>query len=57
MEYVRPHPEGHLTQAKVIQVILTENAVGKGTPEDPCYVERLYWSMDGQLLAVGIFGG
>lgn len=40
--------------AKVVQVIETEEVVGEGTKEDPCYLEHLYWSLDGKLLAVGI---
>lgn len=39
--------------AKVIQVIVTEALEGAGTPEDPCRVQRRYWSLDGKLLAVG----
>jgi len=57
MEQVRPNPDGSLRAVKVVQVIMTEALVGKGTPEEPCYIERLYWSMDGELLAVGVFGG
>lgn len=37
--------------AKVIQVIVTESLVGRGTEEDPCYIQKRYWSLDGILLA------
>lgn len=37
--------------AKVIQVIVTESLVGRGTDEDPCYIQKRYWSLDGILLA------
>lgn len=39
--------------AKVIQVIVTEALEGSGTQEDPCWIKTQYWSLDGQLLAVG----
>lgn len=42
--------------AKVIQVIVTETLVGRGTEDDPCETKKQYWSMDGELLAVGISG-
>ena len=42
----------NLRIAKVVQVIETEEVVG--TKECPCYLEHLYWSLDGKLLAVGI---
>lgn len=44
----------NLRSAKVVQVIETEEVVGEGTKEDPCYLEHLYWSLDGKLLAIGI---
>ena len=44
----------YLRIAKVVQVIETEEGVGDGTTECPCYLEHLYWSLDGKLLAVGI---
>ncbi len=44
----------NLRIAKVVQVIETEEVVGEGTKECPCYLEHLYWSPDGKLLAVGI---
>ena len=44
----------NLRIAKVVQVIETEEVVGEGTKECPCYLEHLYWSLDGKLLAVGI---
>ena len=40
--------------AKIIQAIETTELVGKGTEESPCYLERLYWSLDGKLLAIGV---
>lgn len=40
--------------AKVIQVIVTEALEGRGTEDDPCFIQRRYWSLDGELLAVGI---
>lgn len=39
--------------AKVIQVIVTEALEGSGTQEDPCFIQKKYWSLDGELLAVG----
>jgi len=48
----------HATKkAKVIEVIETETLEGAGNAENPCYIKRLYWSLDGELLAVGIFSG
>ena len=44
----------NLRTAKVVQVIETEEVVGEGTKECPSYLEHLYWSLDGKLLAVGI---
>ena len=46
--------ERNLRTAKVVQVIETEEVVGEGTKKDPCYLEHLYWSLDGKLLAIGI---
>lgn len=40
--------------AKVIQVIVTEALVGRGTDEDPCYAQKRCWSFDGELIAIGI---
>lgn len=40
--------------AKVIQVIVTEALEGRGTNDDPCFTQRKYWTLDGELLAVGI---
>ena len=40
--------------AKAIQVIVTEALVGRGTDEDPCYIQKRYWSFDGELIAIGI---
>lgn len=42
--------------AKVVQVIETKEVVGKGTEDSPCYLEHLYWSLDGKLLAIGVIG-
>lgn len=39
--------------AKVIQVIVTEALEGRGTENDPCFIQKKYWSLDGELLAVG----
>lgn len=39
--------------AKVIQVIVTEALEGNGTEEDPCRLQKRYWSLDGELLATG----
>lgn len=37
--------------AKVIQVIVTESLVGRGTKEDPTRSVLQYWSLNGELLA------
>lgn len=37
--------------AKVIQVIVTESAIGSGTDEDPIRLITQYWDFDGKLLA------
>lgn len=47
-ETARP---GGTDSAKVIQVIVTEALEGAGTEDDPCRVQRRYWSLDGELLA------
>ena len=39
--------------AKVIQVIATEALEGRGTDADPCRIKKQYWSLDGELLAIG----
>ena len=44
----------NIRAAKVVQVIETEELVGNGTEESPCYLEHLYWSLDGKLLAIGV---
>ena len=44
----------NIRTAKVVQVIETEELVGNGTEERPCYLEHLYWSLDGKLLAIGV---
>lgn len=38
--------------AKVIQVIVTEALEGRGTENDPCFIQRRYWGLDGELLAI-----
>lgn len=48
-ETVRPRGTD---SAKVIQVIVTEALEGKGTADDPCRVQRKFWSLDGKLLAI-----
>lgn len=40
--------------AEVIQVIVTKALEGAGTEEDPCRIQIRYWSLDGELLAVGV---
>ena len=40
--------------AKVIQVIETATLEGSGTEADPCRLQKQYWSLDGELLAVGV---
>ena len=40
--------------ARVIQVIETVAMEGYGTPDDPICMKRQYWSLDGELLAVGV---
>lgn len=40
--------------AKVIRVIVTEALEGYGTDDDPCFMQKRYWGLDGELLAVGI---
>lgn len=37
---------------KVIEIIETIVLAGKGTPENPAYLERSYWTMDGELLTI-----
>lgn len=39
--------------AKVIQVIVTEALEGRGSKSDPCVMQKKYWSLDGELLAIG----
>lgn len=39
--------------AKVIQVIVTEALEGVGSENDPCKIQKRYWSLDGELLATG----
>ena len=46
------HPRG-TDSAKVIIVIVTEALEGAGTPDDPCKIQKKFWSIDGELLAVG----
>ena len=57
-EYLHPtkstaRPRG-TDSAKVIQVIVTESLAGRGTDEDPCYIQERYWSFDGKLIAIGV---
>lgn len=47
-ETVRPRGTD---SAKVIQVIVTESVVGRGTEEDPTRSILQYWSLNGELLA------
>lgn len=42
--------------ARVISVIETEALEGRGTKDDPCRIQKRYWSLEGKLLAVGIDG-
>ena len=37
--------------ARVVTVIETEAVAGYGTPGDPGYMLKQYWSLDGELLA------
>ena len=43
--------------ARTLEVIETEELVGKGTLESPHYLERRYWDFDGRLLAIGVLDG
>lgn len=49
-ETVRPRGTD---SARVIQVIVTEALEGRGTKDDPCRTQKKYWSLDGELLAIG----
>ena len=42
---------------RTLEVIETEELVGKGTLESPRYLERRYWDFDGRLLAIGVLDG
>lgn len=44
------YPRG-CDSARVIQVIETESARGRGTPDQPCRRVIEYWSLDGVKLA------
>ena len=44
------YPRG-TDSAKMIQVIETKSARGKGTEQQLCRVITQYWSLDGELLA------
>lgn len=45
-------------ECRTITVIETTTLEGAGTLEDPVYLCRQYWSLDGTLLAIGgIFPG
>ena len=48
-----PHPRG-TDSAKVIQVIVTEALKGQGTEDDACLIQKRYWSLNGELLAIVI---
>lgn len=39
--------------AKIIPVIVTEAIEGIGTNDDPVYMKKQYWDLDGNLLAIG----
>ena len=43
--------------AKIVEVIMTENIEGKGTPESPVCQTRRYWTKDGMLIAEMIWLG
>lgn len=49
-ETVRPRGTD---SAKVIQVIETRALEGNRTLTDPCRIQVKYWSLDGELLAIG----
>lgn len=40
--------------ARVITVIETEALKGRGTKDDPCRIQKRYWSLSGELLAEAI---
>lgn len=44
-------------KAKIVEVIMTENVEGKGTPESPVHTMRRYWTLDGELIAENIYQG
>lgn len=37
--------------ARAITVIETEALEGRGTEDDPCRIQKRYWSLSGELLA------
>ena len=42
--------------AKLMMVIVTEALECRGTDDDPCRMQRRYWSLDGELLATADLG-
>lgn len=44
-------------KAKIVEVIMTENVEGKGTPDSPVCTMRRYWTTDGDLIAEHIYRG
>ena len=45
--------DSRIKSVTTMEVIVTEELVGKGTSESPSYLERRYWDFDGKLLAIG----
>lgn len=37
--------------AKIVELILTENRVGRGTEEDPVRINLELWTKEGQIVA------
>lgn len=54
MERTVPDLDSKIKSVTTMEVIVTEELRGDGTPESPCYLERRYWSFDGKLLAIGV---
>lgn len=54
MERTAPDSASRIKSVTTMEVIVTEELRGDGTPESPCYLERRYWSFDGKLLAIGV---
>ena len=40
-------------KAKIVEVIMTENVEGKGTPESPVHTMRRYWTLDAENIYQG----